>query len=201
MAVRLIAAPAVEAISLTEAKAHLRVNHSDEDTLISALIKAARNHLEGPRGFLARALVTQTWELVLDSFPSAEIMIPLPPLQSITFVKYADADGAEQTVAIDEYYVDAVNEPGWIVPLASWPGTLAAINAVTVRFVAGYPSDGASPPNLTANIPFDIKAAMLLHIGALYAQREQIIVGSTVAQLPWGAEQLLRPYRMQLSMA
>lgn len=201
MALTLITPPAVEPISLADAKAHLRVNHTDEDALISALIKAARQHLEGPRGYLARALVTQTWELTLDSFYAGSIQIPLPPLQSVVSVKYTDADGFEQTVAPVDYYVDAANEPGWLVGVAAWPGTLSAINALRVRFVAGYAPDASSPPDLTANIPFDIRAAMLLHIGSLYAHREQVVVGSTVAQLPWGAQELLRPHRMHLGLA
>lgn len=201
MALRLITAPAVEPLTLTEVKAHLRIVDSDADTLIATFLRAAVDHVDGKDGFLGRALVTQTWELVLDKFPDIEIKIPLPPLQSITSIKYDDGAGTEQTLATDQYAVDTVSEPGWVVPVTSWPSTIVAINAVRIRFVAGYPADASSPPNLAANVPGAIKAALLLTIGSFYAHRETIVVGGAAVLLPWGAEQLLRPYRVQLGMA
>ncbi len=41
-----------------------------------------------------------------------------------------------------------------------------------------------------------IKAAVLLIVGSLYAQREDVVVGVSVAQLPNGAEWLLAPYKV-----
>jgi uncharacterized phiE125 gp8 family phage protein len=202
MALRLITAPAVEPFTLTEAKAHLRVIDNDDDALIAALIKAAVSHVDGKDGFLGRALVTQTWELVIDAFPAEAIKIPLPPLQSVTSIKYDDAAGIEQTLATDQYSIDTASEPGWVAPLVSgWPGTIDAINAVRIRFVAGYAPDANSPPDLAANVPGAVKAAMLLLIGSLYEHRETIVIGQTAVQIPWGAEQLLRPFRVQLGMA
>jgi uncharacterized phiE125 gp8 family phage protein len=202
MALRLITAPAVEPITLTEAKAHLRVDHSDDDAKIEICIQAARSYVDGKDGFLGRALVTQTWELVIDEFPTNEIKIPLPPLQEIVSVKYDDGGGVERTLDAVEYFIDAVSEPGWIVPLTTgWPSTLDGINAVRIRFIAGYPPGTDSPIDLAANVPGSIKAAMLLHIGALYEHREAVVVGQTAVLLPWGAEHLLRPYRVQLGMA
>jgi uncharacterized phiE125 gp8 family phage protein len=199
MALKLITAPAVNPISLVEAKAHLRVDHSQEDTLIELFVKAATQNAEA---FLGRALVTQTWELVLDSFPTEEVKIPLPPLQSVVSIKYDDSAGDEQTLATDQYVVDTASEPGWVVPLtAGWPSTIDAINAVRIQFVAGYPPTSDSPPDLTANILFSIKAAILLNLGSLYANRETVVIGQTTAHLPWGAEQLLRPHRVLLGMA
>jgi uncharacterized phiE125 gp8 family phage protein len=202
MALRLITAPAAAPLTLAEAKAHLRVNHDDEDALINGLIDAVRGHVDGKDGFLGRALVTQTWELVLDKFPAAEIKIPLPPLQTVESIKYDDGAGLEQTLAANQYSVDNASEPGWVMPVtARWPTTLDAINAVRIRFVAGYAPDANSPPDLAANVPGAIKAAMLLLIGSLYEHREAIVIGQTAVQIPWGAEQLLRPFRVQLGMA
>ncbi len=202
MALRLITAPTVEPISLVEAKAHLRVDHSDDNTLIGAYIQASRSYVDGKDGFLGRALVTQTWELVLDEFPDAEIKIPLPPLQEIVSIKYDDTAGVEQILDPAGYSVDDISEPGWVVPVtAGWPTPIDAINAVRIRFIAGYAPNADSPPDLTANVPGSIKAAMLLHIGSFYAHRESIVVGQTAVLLPWASEQLLRPYRVQLGMA
>ncbi len=202
MSLRLITAPAVEPLTLAEVKAHLRVDHTDDDNTIALYIKAARQYLEGPYSFLGRALVTQTWELVLDEFGTDEIKIPLPPLQSIVDIRYDDTAGNEQVVSTADYYVDTVNEPGWVVPVTTgWPTPVDAVNSVRIRFIAGYSPTTDSPPDLAGNVPWDIKAGMLLHIGSMYSHRETVVVGQTVAQLPWGAENLLRPHRIQMGMA
>jgi uncharacterized phiE125 gp8 family phage protein len=201
MALRLITAPAAEPVTLQQAKDHLRVDHSADDTLISGLIAASRVYCEQ---FTARAFVTQTWELVLDEFPANEILIPLPPLQSVTSVKYDDADGFEQTLSALEYTVDDASQPGWIVPaVTGWsPVLFDGINAVRIRFVAGYPPGTNSPIDLAANVPQSIKAAMLLHIGQLYDQREDIVVGTIVNKVPTGGvEHMLRQFRVALGMA
>jgi uncharacterized phiE125 gp8 family phage protein len=203
MALRLITAPAVEPITLEEAKMHLRVDHSEEDAKIQTIVRAARYMVDGRNGYLGRALVTQTWELVIDHFPTNEIKIPLPPLQQVISVKYDDTGGAEQSLTTSDYDVDAVSEPGWIVPaIGGWPtGVFQGINAVRIQFIAGYLPSSDSPPDLAANVPFDIKAAMLLHIGMMYASRESIVVGTNAMPLPQASEILLRRYRVLLGLA
>lgn len=194
--VRLITAPAVEPVSLAEAREHLRLipegspaTHPDDD-LIEALITAARQHLDGKDGWLNRALITQTWELVMDTFPSAEIRIPLPPLQSVSAIYYDDENGDQQTVSSADYRVDTVSEPGWIVPVSgfSWPTTLDAINAVRVRFVAGYGVNAS-------DVPFPIKAAIKIMLGHLYSNRELVSAGA-VQEIPLTVDALLTPYRV-----
>jgi len=200
MALTLITPPAVEPLTLEEVKLHLRVDASDEDNLINIYIRAAREFTEA---FLGRALVTQTWKLTIDEFPIGEIKIPKPPLQSVSNVKYFDSAGLEQTLATSEYYVDAASEPGWVVPVTNsvWPTPLDAINAVSVEFVAGYSPTADSPSNLASNVPFNIKAGMLLIIGNLYENREDNVVGVISTRLPNGAEYLLRRHKFDLSLA
>lgn len=198
MALKLITPPADTPVSLTEAKAHLRVDHSDDDVMIGSLIDAVTDHVQGKDGFLGRALIDQTWELVLDEFPENELKIPLPPLIEVLSVKYDDAAGNEQTIDPADYTVDTVSEPGWILPGTTWPATFDGINSVRIQYRAGY-LDTSSPP--VAAVPADIKAAMLLMIGTLYAQRETIVVGQSVVEVPWAADVLLRRKRIELSMA
>lgn len=176
-------APAEEPVTSAEAKAHLRVTHTDDDTAIAAMIVAAREHLDGNDGTLGRALVTQTWDLSLDSFPS-EIVLPLPPLQSVTSVTYVDTNGDTQTLATSGYEVDVAG--GRIRATdAGWPDTDDCYNAVTVRFVCGY--------GLADDVPQAIKHAMLLMIGGMYAFRESLSEGAVV-ETPT-VKALLRPYR------
>lgn len=187
MALIRITAPAVEPLTLAEAKLHCRVDGSDEDALITALIVAAREQAEHETG---RALVTQTWELVHDAFPEA-FVLRRAPIQSVTSLKYLDsADGTEQTLDPADYLLDKDSEPGYVVPAygKAWPATWPVPNAVRVRYVCGY--------GLAAAVPVAIKQWMLLAIGTMYAERETIIAGQA-ASLPdrfWAG--LLDPYRL-----
>jgi len=191
MALKLITAPATEPVTSAEAKAHLRVDTTADDTLIGTLITVARMHVEN---HLRRALITQTWELVLDAFPARNVIqLPMPPLASITSIKYTDEAAVEATFSSTAYAVDTDSTRGRVVLKSgeSWPSvTLAATSGVRVRYVAGY---GAA-----ANVPQAIKQAILLLIGTLYENRESVLVaqGVTVMELPFGVNVLLMPYRV-----
>jgi uncharacterized phiE125 gp8 family phage protein len=186
----LITAPAAEPVSVSEAKTHLRVDISADDTLIGNYITAARQYVEE---HLRRALVTQTWELVLDYWPGrGKMRFPFPPLQSVTSVTYYDEDGNAAVYASSNYIVDTVAEPGAIVLKTSktWPTvTLQEVNGIRVRYVAGY---GAA-----AAVPQPIKSAILLLVGTLYENREDVqnAQGISVTTLPFGVQELLMPYR------
>lgn len=188
MPAKLITAPSVEPISLTDAKAHLYVFHNDDDALIGALVVAARADAERRLG---RALINQTWELSLDAFPD-EIELPYPPLVSVTSIKYLDSNGVDQVLDPSQYLVDADSAPGAVVPAygASWPPIRAQRNTVRARYVAGYGADGTS-------VPAPIKQWILLRIGALYENRESSVSGQAIQDAPRGfADALLDSYRV-----
>lgn len=184
-------APAATPVSLTEAKAHLRVLHSSDDTYITALIAAATGMLDGRSGILGRALVTQSWEFRLDSFPHcSKVELPLAPLVSVASVKYIDEAGAEQTMSSSLYVVDTATFKGQ-VRLAyneNWPETRCEEHAVRIVFTAGF---GAA-----AAVPMPIKQAMLLMIGHWYLNREAVSE-EALKEVPMAAKYLLAPYRFQ----
>jgi uncharacterized phiE125 gp8 family phage protein len=182
-------APAATPVSLAEAKTHLRVLHSADDTYIGTLISAATEHLEGRGGILGRALVTQTLEWRFCAFPACgAIKLPLPPLQSVTSVKYIDTAGIEQTMSASDYVVDAETLVGQ-VRLAYgkiWPATRDEENAVRIVFVAGY---GAA-----SEVPVPLKQAILLLIGHFYVNRD---MGLELPQgAPFAVEALISPHRL-----
>ncbi|HNT63666.1 MAG TPA: head-tail connector protein [Candidatus Desulfobacillus denitrificans] len=188
MTLKLIAAPSTAPVTVSEAKTHLRVDVSDDDTYIDTLIAVATRIAEDRTG---RALMTQTWDLLLDAFPAAEIMVGKLPIQSITHVKYYDPDSALQTIDSADYVLDPDVLPGWVLPAygLAWPATLDSANVVMVRFVAGY-ADAAS-------VPAPIRQWILLSVGQLYQQREPVVVGASVAALPRDyCDALLDPYRL-----
>lgn len=164
-ALKLITPPATEPVTLTEAKARLRITITDEDDDITSLIKQARELCEAA---CQRAFITQTWSLYLDDFPrhihwyQQAIRLPRAPLQSVTWIKYYDTAGVQRTYDAAMYHVTTGSEPGRIAPLwgAYWQyAQFGRPEAVEVRFVAGY---GAA-----SDVPNAAKAAILLTMKSL----------------------------------
>jgi uncharacterized phiE125 gp8 family phage protein len=191
MLLSLATPPAAYPVTVAEAKAHLRIEHALDDTYIETLIKAVTAELDGRQGLLRRALITQTWDYSLPWFPVVRrICVPMPPLQSVTSVKYFDANNVEQTFSSDNYEIIAQDEQGYIAlkQSASWPGTYEREAAVTIRFVAGYGADGSA-------VPANVRAAMLLRIGELYANRGD---EATSGDMSVTVKRLLNPSRRVL---
>jgi phage conserved hypothetical protein, phiE125 gp8 family len=167
MALSLVTAPQTEPISLVEAKAHLRVDVDDENDLINTLRSVSREYGET---FTHRAFVTQTWNDVRGGFPGDDeaIWLPRPPLISVTSVTYLDTAGVSQTWSSSLYTVTAPAGPkasaGSIVPNYGqiYPATRDVVNAVTIRFVAGY---GAA-----TEVPALIKTCLKEHVRANYGR-------------------------------
>ena len=180
---------ATEPVSAADFRAWARVSDTSEDTLIDALIKTARYWTEK---FTRRALITQTWKLYLDSFPSCgEITLFYPKIQSVTSIEYYDTDGALQTFSSGDYQLDIISEPGRIVlaPDAVFPSTeTGKINAVIVTYVAGYGAASA--------IPETIKTAMKQLVAHMFEHRESHSDGFEVKEVPMTCEYLLWPYRI-----
>lgn len=188
MALKRITAPTVLPVSLAEAKAHLRVDTTDDDTLITALVWAATEAAEQHTG---RALTPQAWQLTLDEFPDALELTRLPAV-SVTSITYADTDGVDQTLAGSAYSLDTADDFGfaYIVPAydTTWPDTRDQINAVTVVYQAGY-ADAAS-------VPESIKAWIKLQVGAMFENREAEVVGSGSAISLGYADRLLDRFKV-----
>lgn len=165
----LVTAPASSPVTLVEAKSHLRVDHTDEDTLIQSLIDAAMSHLDGYSGIMGRALITQTWRQDFDAFYPKMRLRP-GNLLGITSITYYDNDNVSQTLSASIYdaFTDEVGPYVEQDPDESWPSTYTRPDAVRVTWTAGY---GAA----AANVPAAIRAAMLLAIGHVYEKRETTI--------------------------
>lgn len=170
-------APAVEPLTATEAKLHLRVTSTSEDEHIRRCITAARQYTENVDG---RTYVATSYQLRLDCFPcgSQEIALPRPPLRSITSIAYIDATGATATLTATQYTVDTYSQPGRLVPAYGtyWPSTRDEPNAVTITFSAGYGTTASS-------VPDSRKVAMLFLIGHWYANRESVQVGQIAGEI------------------
>lgn len=190
----LVTAPTEEPVTLAEAKSHLRVDFSDDDTLISNLIVAARQRCETE---IDRAFVTQTWDYTLETFPYVTndyllwhrvqnaIVMPKARLASVTALTYLDANGTTQTLTQNTDYLVVTGDPGAVYPYPVtriWPYTRFQLGAVNVRFVCGYGAASA--------VPQCIKVAILQLVGTLYRNRESLADGQQF-ELPMGCRYLL----------
>lgn len=186
MALKLITPATAMAVSLAEAKLHLRVDVVDDDTLITACILAATEAAEQAMG---RAVMPQTWELTLDAFPAA-FQLTRIPVASVTSLKYYDEAGVQQTLGIYRYTLDNADDfgPAKVVPAYgdSWPATRGQINAVAVRYLAGWPD--------AASVPDSIKAWIKLQVGAMYENRDA--EGSVQTYALGFADRLLDRYKI-----
>jgi len=146
--------------------------NTTSDPPFVAWIKAAREYGET---FTHRAFITQTWDLKLDAFPCDVIEIPQAPLLTAAsspastdpVITYVDTAGATQTWSAALYTVDAPSGPkarlGRITPIYGgvFPATRDVVNAVTVRFYAGYGAAGAVPSLVKTCLKEHVRASWL----------------------------------------
>jgi uncharacterized phiE125 gp8 family phage protein len=192
MSLTLVTGPLQEPVSLAEAKLHCRIDHDDEDAYVLGLIRAAREMIET---WTHRAMVTQTWDQKGDAFPCGAIVLPIAPVSAVTSITYLDTAGAMQTWSALNYLTDLPSGPkaqkARVTPGhgVSYPITYGVMNAVTVRFVAGYGAVGAL-------VPMGLRQAIVLLVAHWYQNREAVVVsvGGTATPLPSGVEALIWPY-------
>lgn len=185
MGLTVVTPPTAEPVSLAEAKAHCRIYGTEEDGLLAGYLMAARAYAET---YLGRALATQTLQLAIDGgWPCDRIVLPRPPLQSVSSITYSDTSGATQTLAADQYRVDTTAHQGFIERAygVTWPAVRDQARTIVVTYVAGY-----------TQIPEPIRTAILLMVGHFYENREAVIVGQAPTELPLGVDALLFPYRV-----
>jgi hypothetical protein len=167
-------APVVEPITLAEAKEYARIDGSAEDALITALIKMARIHSES---FTGKSLVPKTITITSFSFPY-QFQMPYGPLNAennVTKVVTLDQNGAETNL---NYQVN----PG-LYPKMMILGGNQSYKFKTI-YTAGF-----------TTVPEDIKLAMKMLVNTLYERREDVIIGTIVADFPLGVKALLMPYK------
>jgi uncharacterized phiE125 gp8 family phage protein len=179
--------PLAEPITLAEAKAHLRLDADDEDTLLAALIRAAREHMEAETGL---CLINRLLRLYLDDWPEGRVIqIARGPVQTIEMVTVYDSAGAPVEVDTSGYVLDGAARPARLI-LPERPATERALNGVEVDFTAGFGESGV-------DVPDTLKRALLLHVAAMFELRGVLEPQDQPGAVPAGYDRLVAPYRLR----
>lgn len=179
-------APSTEPITVSDTKQAIKVDISDDDTLIGAYITAAREYVEG---VLDCSLITQTLQAKYDCFPYDHFVLPRSPMQSGTVtIAYVDANGGTNTItsSANDFRIDSSSIPGRVFPnyASSWPPARGDESSVTLTWTAGYGS--------ASDVPTSIKQAMYLLVAHWYEMRQPVVAGySQVLPVPKTVDTLL----------
>ena len=185
MSAILLTPPAAEPWTVAEAKDFLRVEHSEDDAIVAALVAAARSHVEA---LTRRALLTQVWRFMLDAWPARGRFVPrMAPLREVTAARVYDAAGVAGAVDAGSFVVDAaaniIAVPSGALPM---PG----------RGTAGIELDVQIGYGAADDVPENLRHAVRMLAAHWYENRGLAAFGASVAVLPAGAAALLAPYRV-----
>ena len=184
----LLNGPALEPLTLAEAKQFIRVEHNDDDDIITALIAGARIHVETQT---RRALITQSWRLTRDVWPELGCVPVLPvPLRTLDAARVYKSDGTTLTLDLAAFTVDKVAAPA---RLAFMRGALPApgrpVAGIEIDLTCGY---GAAPES----VPEPLRQALRLLVAHWYENRGLVAIGHEIAVLPQTVAALIAPYRV-----
>lgn len=170
-------------VPLETLKSQVRVDGTDEDALLEIYLSAAIAHVENRTG---RAIAATAWYQSFDEFPAAAFIVPFGPVlsDSVT-LEYVDANGSPQTIEHSELLIDANSiEARVAYAPGGWPSTDGSIANVVLSWVS---QPEACPPELIV--------AVLMLAGHWYNQRESVVVGTIVAEVPMAATALIESQR------
>lgn len=181
----LIGAPAIEPVSLAEAKAWLREDGVDEDDLIQALIVYARMTLEA---YTRRFFVTQNWRVILDAWPRTglDVILPFAPFQNVSAIRVFGADGVAETLATTSYRAPPDSAGGRLVFAVAPPVPGRRMDGVEIDFAVGYSATASQ-------IPEPLRRAIMMLVAHWREKRGD----AREDALPLAVTQLAAPFRRE----
>ena len=176
-------------VSLTEAKSHLKVDTTADDTYITSIIKAATQLSEE---YTNRFFIDTVIDQTCSDFAQLQTLFK-SKVSAVAHVKYYDNDNSLQTLSATIYDTQLQYEPSQIqlAENQSFPSITKRNDAVVARYTVGYGSAASDVPEI-------IKQAILLTIGNFYQNRNSVIVGRIATELPLNVKWLLDTYKVQI---
>jgi uncharacterized phiE125 gp8 family phage protein len=184
-------------VTLTDMAQHLKREDTEEDDeYIEACLLAA---IDWAERFTGLCLVDSTFDQYFDNFPeTGPIRLARGPLLEVQSVNYRDVGSAAAVLGTSGYGVSSSSL--YLPANGVWPTTDGALNAVRIRYRAGF-VDMTGSPLPDGDIPATIKAAIKLYAAMLYGNRDNELDMLNESRVPYGAELLLRLHRIDDSLA
>jgi len=186
--VKLSSAPALEPVSLTDAKSYMKVDYTDDDTMIEdVLIPAARQMVEKN---MNRSLITQTLKAYYSQY-TQKVMLPYSPIQTVVTVKRIDLNTSTTLTENTDFYVQGLDDKYLLMtspynlPQGHSPNDTLKGSQLQVEYTAGY--GGAA-----TDVPGIIREAIFKTIAFNYENRNEDEAGM---DLPKSAVRLINAYR------
>lgn len=177
--------PAAEPVTLSDVKAHLRLDSDGDDDLLNGLIRAAREDVERATGL---ALIEQGWRLALDDWPPEGcVSMPLHPVREFLAVTAYGSEGEASVISPSSYQVDIASRPARL-HFSGPPGPLRAMNGIEIDLVAGFGEAATDVPDL-------LRRAIVLLVTHWYEFRASFGPGDQPVSYPAGYERMIAPFR------
>lgn len=183
----LIEPPAIEPVTLAEAKAHLRLTGTEDDDYVAAMITAARLQVESAT---RRVLIDQTWRLFRDDWPPGGIVeLSVAPVSSVAAITVYDVEGDPTELAPTAWRLDAAATPARLALTGASPMPARPLNGIEIDVVAGYGPSGLA-------VPQPLRLAIMMLVARWYEDREGLAYGIVPSRVAAAFEALVAPYRV-----
>ena len=169
------------ALSLDDAKEHLRVGGTDEDALITSFAQAAHNVVSEAIG---RVLTEETWTVSVAA-ASGDLVLPVRPVLTVESIAYFDADDAPQSATVSDFYLFRHPDRPRLRPKdgKAWPSARRRDDAITVTITVGM-----------SEVPAELISVMKLLVGHWYDNRESASE-KTLTEAPQAVQMILDLHR------
>lgn len=181
-----VVTPPQPVVTYEQVVARLKLGGGEDERLdVEAMIAAATGHIDGPDGWLGRAIGRQELEARFDLWCGATVRLPFPPVLELVSAHYLDGSNIERDANLADLELigsDVVSAG------SSWPweGGSRRREAIRIRYRAGYEA-----------LPPVIETAILLMVGDLYRHRGTVAAGTaTAVPMSTTVERLLAPLQV-----
>ena len=147
-------------VTKEEAKIHLRVDGTTEDTYIESLIKVATTLCEAYAGL---SFMERERTIKIDSFYGKDLILPYGPVTTLDSIEYIDDDDAPQVVPEADYTLDMSSGIAKVRITDSWPTSNRTLNNVVITYTAGYAD--------AADVSEVVKQAIKSTVAMMYEHR------------------------------